>query len=135
MSELFPEWSDDEELFGREMTCCTRYMVDCPKLKRDGYNCYGLNQNGMVVPWGLKEPNEFQSFLVRKLFGPCKCLSNTIYIDCQCGIIIISYGNDINLNNIVYLSNFKNVIQERAQKGSEFDIKALKYGREINYNF
>ena len=135
MSELYPESSDDDYSFGREMTCCTSSITDCPKFKRDGYNCYGLNQNGMVVPWGLKESDEFQSFLLRKLFGSCKCLTHIVDIDCPCGIIIISDGNDINLNNIVYLSNFKNVIQERAEKGSEFDIKALKYGREIYYNF
>ena len=114
---------------------CKNGITPLPKFKRDGYNCYGLNQNGMVVPWGLKESDEFQSFLLRKLFGSCKCLTHIVDIDCPCGIIIISDGNDINLNNIVYLSNFKNVIQERAEKGSEFDIKALKYGREIYYNF
>lgn len=134
MSELYPETDVNIDMFGRKMTCCTQNIYDCPKFKKDGYNCDGLNEYGMVVPWGFKEPIEFQEFLKNKLFGSCKCLTQNIDIDCPCGIIIID-NDDINLRNTIYLSCFKNLIMKRAELGSKIDINALKYGREVYYNF
>lgn len=134
MSELYPESSDDEDLFGRQMSCCNGKITDCPKYKEDGYNCYGLNHNGMVAPWGLKENQEFQLLYVTKKFGSCKCLTHEIDFKCPCGIMNVS-DNDISVNNFVYLSCFKPIIEKRAAHGSELDIKALKFGREVIYNF
>lgn len=135
MSELYIDSDDDNyDLFGREMICCTPNFKDCPKYKKDGYNCDGLNQNGMVAPWGLKDNKEFNHFYVKKMFGPCKCLTHNIDTDCPCGILNVS-DEDINVKNIIYLSCFKELIQKRAGLGSKLDINALKFGREVYYNF
>jgi hypothetical protein len=133
MSELYPESSDDEDMFGREMICCTPIFKDCSKFKNDGYNCYGLNENRQVAPWGLKEVKEFNYFYKKKLFGSCKCFSQEIDYNCPCGILNISDDEDFNVKNLIYFSCFKELIIKRAENGSKLDNNALKYGHEVPY--
>ena len=95
----------------------------------------GINgQYGFMLPDNLKENQEFQLLYVTKKFGSCKCLTHEIDFKCPCGIMNVS-DNDISVNNFVYLSCFKPIIEKRAAHGSELDIKALKFGREVIYNF
>jgi len=134
MNKIYTKTKENEHLFGRCTSCCTIKITDCPKYKTDGYNCYGINHNGMIAPWGLKDEEEFKVLYDKKKFGSCKCLTHEIDYDCPCGIMNVS-NNDINYNHFVYLSCFKTIIQKRASHGSIIDIKALEFGREVLYNF